>query len=737
MEAASRLCRSRPVSPINAGALVSLIAQLIPILALEDAEQALAGFLSHLRADGLLVDTDEVATELELAAGEQRLSVRLSPNSSDDATRIVRNLLWVALQRIEEQRKQRQATERMQMLSSASFEGLMINEGGMIIDANERLAELLRANPEDLLGDWPLRNCVSPEDRPEVIRRISEGYEGSYVINAIRKDGTRFRAELLSKQGKLGARPIRIAAVRDVTERERTLALLRESEAHLRDLAETVFDITVLSQNGRVIDVAGKVVPLFGYAAEEVIGRPVMDFVALSSQHTVKQMIAEHKSCRYEATMVHRDGELIPIEIVAIDSTVEGKLTRVSGIRDLRAVRHDEAERVQLQRQVERSARLDSLGVLAGGIAHDFNNLLVGVLGNADLLLMEATEPNTRETIEAIITAAEQAAALTARLLAYAGRGEAMQRQPVELGLLLRELCVVLAPKLSKTATLVFDIQSDGSVLADKSALSQVLMNLLTNASEALGDTPGHIEICVKHVQEPDPTWEQAYGASVKPGSWLLVEIRDSGAGMDGATLERIFEPFFTTKHAGHGLGLAACLGIVSALGGAIRVESERSKGSCFALLLPSTERSEIVTEMAQSLRASTPCRVLIIDDEAIVRGQLRRSLELRGYEVCEANCGTAGIAAYETSTPDLIILDTTMPDLDGAEVVNKLRARGAMVPILLASGYVDAATERRVTTGFRSRLLAQAVRYPRVASGRGKRATHSRVAGGAIVARR
>lgn len=681
-------------------ALTPLVARLGQTLSEDDAEQALAGGLNDLRSWGIVVDDEPSATVHELTAGEQTLRLCLAPDLADDDALIVKNLMRVALCRVDEQRKHRQTQERLDMVSSASFEGLIVHANGAVIYTNTRLAELLRADPEDLVGDWLMHHCIAPEDLPLVIKRVTEGVEGSYRITGIRKDGSRFRAEFLTKQGKLGTRPVRIAAIRDVSERERTLKLLRESEAHLRDLAEAVFDMTVLSQDLTIIDVAGKVVPLLGYPPEEIVGHSVLDFVASSSQQTVKQMIAEQRSCRYEATMVHRDGEVIPVEVVAIDSTVDGKLTRVSGIRDLRAARRDEEERLELHRRVERSARLDSLGVLAGGIAHDFNNLLVGVLGNADLLLLETTDPEKRETIEAIIAAAQQAAALTARLLAYAGRGEGMQRQSVQLSALLRELCAVLAPKLSRKAKVVFDFQSEGCVLADKSALSQVLMNLLTNASDALSDAAGRIDVRVKHVQDPDPVWEQAYGATVKPGSWLLVEIEDSGVGMDPATLERVFEPFFTTKQAGHGLGLATCLGMVSTLGGAIRVESDPGCGSRFSLLLPSTEPSPASELAVQSLRSPAPCKVLIIDDEAIVRQQLRRSLELRGYDVIEANCGTAGIASFQSHTPDLIILDMTMPGLDGAEVVNELRARGAVVPILLASGYVDAATERRLRPG-------------------------------------
>ena len=593
----------------------------------------------------------------------------------------------------------RKTRERLAMLSEASFEGILVHVDGVVIDTNLRLAEMMRCKPEDLLGPETMRRCVAPEDLEPTMQRMASGYEGAYTITGIRRDGTRFRAELQLKQGSLGDRPVRIAAVRDVTERERTLSLLQESEHHLRDLAMGAFDFMVVIQGTTIVDVGGRVSDVIGFVREEMIGREAASFVTPEARPIAAQAIGENRPGAYETVLLAKAGPDVPVEVVGARSTLNGREVRVAGFRDLREKHRLEAERRKLTQQLQRSQRLDSLGVLAGGIAHDFNNLLVGVIGNASLLLNTLTNPLDRQATEAILSAGERAATLTRQMLAYAGRQDLTGREPLDLSELFCELRTLLDATLSKKATLVLTLEADSIVLGERATLTQVMMNLLTNASDALAGRPGKIEVRTRHVQRPDARWDEALGANVGPGDWLLVEIEDNGVGMDEATRQRVFEPFFSTKERGHGLGLAACLGIVRRHGGALLLESEPGRGSRFSVLLQATARQARAPAQPEAV-THVPCRVLVIDDEELVRAQLRRLLELRGYQVDEACDGLSGVAAHRERPADVLVIDMTMPDIDGAEVVRRIRDSDPNVAIVLSSGYQAHTASERLGPG-------------------------------------
>ena len=684
------------------------ISELIAALDGDDPDACLEAAVAVLRARGLAEAAERVPPWLELQVGPRKLVLAVAPESAplDATTRtLAAQLLRSALARAVERDDRLRERERANMLFEASFEGIIIHLDGVIIECNQHFRDMIGAGPDEPLGPETMQRHVAPEDLAEAIARIRRREEGEFLVSIIRRDGTRVRAEFCTKQTRLGDQPVRVVALRDVTQRERTAELLRESEARLRRILEATFDRVLLSSRGVIVDVGGPAEPFLGYEPAQLIGRPVLDLVAPAERGEVARRIEGQITGQYESFAVDAEGHAVPVDVVTLSSTLDGETVRVSALRDLRPARQLEQERRRLELQVERSQRIESLGVLASGIAHDFNNLLVGVLGSAELLLLRLKDPGERALAETIRLAGQRAANLTKQMLAYAGRRELPAAAPVDLAALFHELRDLLDAALSKKARLELEFAPRSVVWGERATLMQVLMNLLTNASDALEDKPGTIAVATEHVREPDASWDNALGATVGPGDWLLVRVRDTGSGMDDATRSRIFEPFFSTKARGHGLGLGSCLGIVAAHGGAILVESVPGGGSTFSVLLPATPAVSQRPLVAAS-HELRPCRVLVMDDEPLVRSYLRRLLELRGFTVDEAEDGHAGLRAAAASPPDLILLDLTMRDLDGLEVARRLRAAGTRAPLVLCSGNIDHATERALEPGLVQSIL-------------------------------
>jgi two-component system cell cycle sensor histidine kinase/response regulator CckA len=671
-----------------------LLLQMASALADLAPEPALQSVLAHARELGVAASEEaEGQAFLTLTVGgHTRSFVRVGQVELAAAdSELLASLLRLALQRVEENEELRRVRERMTLLSEASFEGLFFHVDGVVIDANQRFSELTGYGPSEVLGDQTMRRCVAPEDLPAVLSRMSSRYEGTYVISAVRKDGSRFRAELQAKQGKLGDRPVRVAAVRDVTERERMEAMLRESETRLTQLAEATFDIIMFSRQGVIVDVLGPTFAMLGYQREQMIGRNMLEFAAPSAAAQSSAALANNVPGIFQAAAITAEGEEVPLEVVAVYATLGGETVRMSALRDMREKQRLANERRALEQALEQSQRLDSLGVLAGGIAHDFNNLLTAVLGNAELLHARLPDGTLRDMAQSIVDASERASSLTAQMLAYAGRSELGPRTRIDLGTLMQDLSTLLAATLSKKAHISLSLEPGSVVLGNRATLTQVLMNLLTNASDALGDEPGTISVRARRIEEPGPRWTRALGEKVGVGQWVLLEVNDSGVGMDEAIQARVFEPFFSTKAKGHGLGLAACVGIVSSHGGAILVESEPGRGSTFSLLLPADagERSERPEQPAPA--PSSGNLVLVVDDEPLVRTHLRHALQSQGYEVVEADSGASALEQLVHTQPTLVVLDMTMPDLSGIEVLAHIRELRPQLPVILASGYHDA----------------------------------------------
>ncbi|MBI4661699.1 MAG: response regulator [Verrucomicrobia bacterium] len=352
-----------------------------------------------------------------------------------------------------------------------------------------------------------------------------------------------------------------------------------------------------------------------------------------------------------------------------------------------------------LQQKLQETQKLESLGVMAGGIAHDFNNLLTTILGNVSLAESEVRHDSPlRAYFQSIEKASLQAAGLCKQMLAYAGGGQVAARL-LDLSSLVAETRDLLEVSIGGKQKLRFDLAKDlPAVSADEAQIRQVLLNLVINASEAIGDQLGIIGISTGTTRVKQDDLLECHGTTeLTPGEYVRLDVADTGCGMSPEIQARIFDPFFTTKFTGRGLGLAAVLGIVRGHEGALRVRSQPGRGTTFRLLLPPAPAGAAQPHRLINGPPSWKSKgtILLIDDEEPVRKAVGRMLESFGFEVLSAEGGRCGINLFreQASRVDLVLLDLTMPDLNGLEVFRELKQIQPEARILVMSGYSEQET--------------------------------------------
>ena len=363
---------------------------------------------------------------------------------------------------------------------------------------------------------------------------------------------------------------------------------------------------------------------------------------------------------------------------------------------DLTTRKRAEEERLSFERTLLETQKLESIGVLAGGIAHDFNNLLVSILGHTELALLDlAPHAPARESVELVQAAGQRAADLTRQLLAYVGRGQ-LAIQPISISALIGEMSHLLQTAVGKTTALRYQLDPGlPAVEADVSQLRQIVMNLVLNASEAIGASSGTITIATGELWLDQPALrELAQAGELAEGQYVYLEVTDTGIGMDPATRARIFEPFFTTKFTGRGLGLSAVQGIVLRHKGILRVQSAPERGSAFRLMLPSTSLSaeQLPGPGAPQAHWRRHGTVLVVDDEADVRATVAAMLRRFGLSVLTAEDGQAGVALFERHQHaiECVLLDMTMPHMRGDEAFRRMRQIKPGAQVILMSGYTE-----------------------------------------------
>ncbi|MEL7296179.1 MAG: response regulator [Pseudomonadota bacterium] len=448
--------------------------------------------------------------------------------------------------------------------------------------------------------------------------------------------------------------------------------------------------------DGRITTCNQRLVDSLGYTRDEIVGQHI-SFVY--DPGCIKQVDRAFESfiSTGEATDPHivlrkKDGERIDVSLrVSSHRDESGNIIASrSAWRDIGA--ELEVSRLELELKIQKAQKMESLALLAGGIAHDFNNLLVSILGNANMAVSEiAIESPVAEKIQAIETAAKRAADLTKQLLAYSG-SESHQKRVFDLSAVVAEMGHLLDVAISKKVVLNFGLAEDAIlVLGDVTQIRQVIMNLLTNGSDAIGVTSGMITIRTGlQIATADYLEGTLLPQNVSAGTYGYLEVSDTGSGIDASDLEFIFDPFFTTKASGHGLGLAAVIGIVRAHGGTMQVYSEAGNGTTFKVLLPLSEESVDPDQPGSLFRAPQGEHILVVDDEDHVQAVTVMMLESYGFTTSRCSDGREAVAYYQEhgDAIDLVLIDVTMPHMDGITAFRKIQSINPNVRAILMSGY-------------------------------------------------
>ncbi|MBA3854090.1 MAG: hypothetical protein C0503_06730 [Gemmatimonas sp.] len=599
----------------------------------------------------------------------------------------------------------RESEQRLALALEATTDGVWdwdFASGRLVVNA--RWATMLGYAPGELephIRTWEA--LANPEDVPRAYAQLEAHAAGrtpqvEFEMRMRCKDGSWLwilnRAKVVARNA--DGSPARIVGTHsDIQARKTQDEATRRQTAVLDTVLSNIpIAIDIVGADGQIEYVNAYCASTLGWSLEEMRQIDVMAAVYPDPEYRARVVasIAEGSPDWQDWQLHTRDGRVLTMSW----SNVRLADGRVIGIgTDVTALRAAEATEERNAAQLQEAQKLESLGLLAGGIAHDFNNLLVGVLGNASLA-EESLPPNAaaRELVAEIRDAATRAADLTRQLLAYAGKGRFLV-EPVDISVLVGEMAALLRAAVSKRAVLKQELTPGlPGVQADATQLRQVVMNLITNASDALPEGAGHIVLRTR-VVTPDARERESVvgGTPLAPGRYLIVEVEDDGIGMDRGTLDRIFDPFFTTKQSGHGLGLAATLGIVRSHHGAIAVQSAPGKGTTMRLYLPamtSTARpspSPLVGAVSALRGYGT---ILLADDEPAVRDVSRRALQRAGFEVVACGDGQEALEMFR-SDPDrfsALVLDLTMPRLDGEGALLAIRELRPNIPAVLSSGY-------------------------------------------------
>lgn len=653
-----------------------------------------------------------LVTARRLATGDRsaRSGVRDTAGEIGQLARAFDEMAGALQAREEELEASAHALSRQALVFDTVQEGVVITDpDGAIIEWNPGATRLFGFTREEAL-EQPLSLYHDPRlgGQRERDIRAAVALDGRWAgeIPFVRADGTRGVSEavVVAQTGETGEASAHVTVNRDITERKRAEAALRESELSYRMLFNSLTELVYIQDlDGRFINVNDAVVDAYGYAREELLGQTPAMLADPERVDLEKVMAAFGRAVagelqRFEFWGRRKSGETFPKDVVLSRATYFGREVILAVSRDITEQKRAERALRQSEEQLRHAQKMEAVGRLAGGIAHDFNNLLTSIRGTVELALMDLpVQGELREDLEQVQQATDTAATLIRQLLAFS-RKQDVKAQTLAINDLVENTGRLLRRPLGSEIELVYQLQPDlWDVEADASQMEQVVMNLALNARDAMPHG-GRITISTANLvlTGDDPT----IPPFVQPGEYVMLSVQDDGTGMDAETRQHVFEPFFSTKEKekGTGLGLFTVYGTVQASRGHVWVESEPGRGTAMRVVLPRVQRYTGGPAGAPEPQPAGSETVLIVEDEDPIRRLARRMLERIGYQVLEASSGDEALSISDgyPGPIQLLLTDMTMPKMNGRELAVEMVARRPDLRVVYMSGYTEEDVMRR-----------------------------------------
>lgn len=643
---------------------------------------------------------------LEVSSGDNGYSYRLSP---DEMKTLIHDLqvhqIELEMQNDELRRTQRElevSRERyFDLYNLAPVGYVTVSEKGLILEAN-LISSTFLCEPRNELAKRPFSNFILQQDQDIYYLHRKQLFETekpqAFELRMVRLEEPPFwaRLEMTIAEQEGGTRVCRLILT-DITERKQ----IEEERDRVLNLSIDLICIAGLDGYFRYLNPAWE--KTLGYTTEELLDRPFLDFIHpddhVKNNDEVKNLATNQKTINFENRYIAKDDSIHNISWTATPLLSKGLIYCIG--RDITERKVAEAEKGKLEAKLKQVQKMEAIGTLAGGIAHDFNNILSSILGFAQLVKQDLFEHDSelKSNIDQVIIAGHRATDLVQHILTFSRHSE-IDKKPLLVSLLIKEIIKFLRASLPASIEIKTNILcKDATILGDATQIHQIVMNLCTNATQAMKKEGGILTICLekKTLTFVDISEQE----SIEPGDFIKLSISDTGHGIPNETINRIFDPFFTTKKRGEGtgMGLSVAHGIIEEMGGTITVESEPDKGSAFHIMIPMHKKEPVhdIIEHGKMIRKGDG-RILFVDDEMSILKFTNKMLSRAGYTVTTVNNSLDALVLFESDPKsfDLIITDLDMPKMDGIEFSKQILEKRPGIPIILSTG-----VSRKITQEF------------------------------------